>query len=199
MFAELNKTLPTTFAIASRFNKRHLQWSPRWFTYGAPDSIEARGSSINQSCAFHDTTSCLPLSLYDVFYAWAPKLWTVLSFDAILVFPTQTPWWESFTFLIFVKCADAFVTCFCRVAEEENIDHKFSVARVNCNGTVKWTQRKVFKTSCPIDMRNFPFDRQRCDLVSQASNSGKTSRQSFSLTTSSVEFNWSKQALVSPP
>ena len=56
-----------------------------------------------------------------------------------------------------------------RVAEEENIDHKFSVARVTCNGTVKWTQRKVFKCSCPIDMRNFPFDRQRCDLVSSTS------------------------------
>ena len=61
-----------------------------------------------------------------------------------------------------------------RVAEEENIDHKFSVARVNCNGTVKWTQRKVFRTSCKINMMNFPFDRQRCDLEVRSASYVKT-------------------------
>ena len=37
-------------------------------------------------------------------------------------------------------------------------------AIVDCNGTVSWFPHQHFQSSCAVDVRNFPFDKQVCHM-----------------------------------
>ena len=55
-----------------------------------------------------------------------------------------------------------------RVSEEEKIDD--ALVKITSSGHVTWTQRNVLKTSCQIDMQNYPFDLQNCHMILHSSS-----------------------------
>ena len=54
------------------------------------------------------------------------------------------------------------------MAEEEALDKLEELLHVQWDGKVTWSQRKLRKTSCITDMKNYPFDQQRCFIILQS-------------------------------
>ena len=52
-----------------------------------------------------------------------------------------------------------------RVKEEQSYYARVYPAVVNFDGQVEWYTPRILKTSCPLDMTDFPGDRQSCQLV----------------------------------
>ena len=38
------------------------------------------------------------------------------------------------------------------------------LAVIDYNGTVRWVPHQIFKSSCSLDVTNYPFDRQDCNM-----------------------------------
>jgi nicotinic acetylcholine receptor len=38
------------------------------------------------------------------------------------------------------------------------------LAIINSDGTVKWRPPSIFKSTCQINIQNFPYDRQNCSM-----------------------------------
>lgn len=48
------------------------------------------------------------------------------------------------------------------LSADEQVKQHEELAAVFFNGTVKWIPPAIYRSSCEIDMRNFPFDEQTC-------------------------------------
>uniref|UniRef100_A0A182WRP7 Neurotransmitter-gated ion-channel ligand-binding domain-containing protein n=1 Tax=Anopheles quadriannulatus TaxID=34691 RepID=A0A182WRP7_ANOQN len=51
---------------------------------------------------------------------------------------------------------------YCRVADGEYVVTTLTKAILHYTGKVIWTPPAIFKSSCEIDVRYFPFDQQTC-------------------------------------
>ena len=52
----------------------------------------------------------------------------------------------------------------CFSADTRLKEHREALAVVDSEGTVMWIPPAIFKSTCPIDILQFPFDTQTCTL-----------------------------------
>lgn len=70
--------------------------------------------------------------------------------------------------IVYVVCyAYAYAMCMCAFLSARSADGEYVVttltkAVLHNTGKVVWTPPAIFKSSCEIDVRYFPFDQQTC-------------------------------------
>lgn len=55
--------------------------------------------------------------------------------------------------------------CCCSHSAEVEINHRHAQLLINYAGNVSWYTHSMWKSSCSIDVTNFPFDEQTCQLL----------------------------------
>ncbi len=68
-------------------------------------------------------------------------------------------WWLTFSWLYFLNVHGCIV-----FSAEVEVNHRHSQVIITHAGNVSWNTHSIFRSSCSIDVTNFPFDRQDCHL-----------------------------------
>ena len=90
--------------------------------------------------------------------------------------PTLTPLYQRFTFFTVIYCNFyLFVDNRGKGSSDNDITPQSQYVKVNSEGMCNWQPRyDQAVTQCFVDVRWFPFDEQKCDLIFESWNLRKT-------------------------